>query len=270
MVRALSFTRFFVVSPFLLSQSLNFPFRYSVRCQMSKPNSPSLISPTTEGIEYAAKLLQNGQLVSFPTETVYGLGANALDEQAVKSIFIAKSRPLTDPLIVHVPDVTKALEIIDVSPEELNLFIGIGKKFWPGPLTMIVKAASCIPLCVTAGTGYVGIRIPSHPLALKLLHASNIPIAAPSANRFGHVSPTRAEHVLADLESSGVKVLDGEDENNSVCACEYGVESTVLKIDSAGKALRILRHGAVKHLSHERYSYLPLFCPICFTFKGFY
>ena len=215
-----------------------------------------MIEASDDGIRLASSLLIDGKLVAFPTETVYGLGAHALDEKAVISIFKAKGRPFTDPVIVHVLDLNTALPLIEVTEEENIIFQSLGSAFWPGPLTMIVKAGKMIPLKVTANTGFVGIRCPSHNIARQLLTKANIPIAAPSANRFGHVSPTKPEHVLADLGHQGVTVLKPVEINDdsSSCydnnnnECEYGIESTVIKIDAYNKSINILRQGAVtKH-----------------------
>jgi L-threonylcarbamoyladenylate synthase len=142
------------------------------------------------GIIQAAELLRNGKLVSFPTETVYGLGANALDDSAVRKVFEAKKRPSTDPLIVHISKISQIDELFDFG-SEVSIARDIGyilaKAFWPGPLTMICKAKAILPLSVTAGTGFVGLRMPNHTIAQRLIAMADIPIAAPSANRFGHV-----------------------------------------------------------------------------------
>lgn len=225
-----------------------------------------IIPPTSEGLEMARGLLAQGGLVAFPTETVYGLGANALNEQAVLSIFAAKGRPLTDPLIVHVTDQAAARTLLELSSVEEAVFSCLSRAFWPGPLTIIAKADKTIPSAITANTGFVGMRVPAHPLAMSLLQAVQLPIAAPSANRFGHVSPTRASHVLADLGEKGVHVLHGElasklggqgtgeseergagsdEEAVTTSSCEHGIESTVAKIDGAAKRIVIFRQGAV-------------------------
>ncbi|CAM9163862.1 unnamed protein product, partial [Hapterophycus canaliculatus] len=189
--------------------------------------------------------LRAGELVAFPTETVYGLGANALSEEAVLKIFQAKKRPLTDPLIVHVPDTASALAVVDFEGEggggakARRLLDLLGEKLWPGPLTLIVKAADVVPACVTAGTGFVGVRCPAHPITRQLLSLAGVPVAAPSANRFGHVSPTQAVHVLEDLGGSDILILDGDASG----ACGVGIESTVAKIDAASDRILILRMG---------------------------
>lgn len=217
-----------------------------------------LIRPDHAGLLKAAELIKSGDLVAFPTETVYGLGANALNEQAVKSIFVAKGRPLTDPLIVHIAESEQAYELVELQESELPIFDTLVANFWPGPLTIIVKASSKIPLLVTADTGFVGVRCPKHPLAVALIAASGLPIAAPSANRFGHVSPTTALHVLADLGEKGVHVLNGEYkeiDNTTQGAfdnCEFGIESSVVKIDAANEQLIIFRQGAVSQLQLEQ------------------
>lgn len=158
--------------------------------------------------------LKAGKLVAFPTETVhffpsssslplkqickvYGLGANALDVCALSSIFTAKGRPKSDPLIVHVNSVDKAVELVDLDEKSLAVYRFLGGTFWPGPLTIVAKAAPVIPDLVTSGTGFVGVRCPNNPIARSLIDLSSLPIAAPSANKFCHVSPTKAEHVCA-------------------------------------------------------------------------
>jgi len=204
-----------------------------------------LIGPDQSGLEKCAKLLSEGGLVAFPTETVYGLGANALNEAAVHSIFTAKGRPLTDPLIVHVVDQAAAQALLEIKGDEITAFQALGGAFWPGPLTLIAKASNAIPSAVTADTGFVGVRVPAHPLAMALLQASKLPIAAPSANRFGHVSPTRANHVLFDLAEKGVHVLDGDGDLYAPFTCQHGIESTVAKINGHMQQVQIFRQGAV-------------------------
>ncbi|CAM9334401.1 unnamed protein product [Ectocarpus sp. 4 AP-2014] len=195
----------------------------------------------------AGARLRSGKLVAFPTETVYGLGANALSEDAVLKIFQAKQRPLTDPLIVHVPDTAGALAVVDFEVEgsggqkARRLLDLLGEKLWPGPLTLIAKADKKVPLCITAGTGFVGVRCPAHPVTRQLLSIAGVPVAAPSANRFGHVSPTQAVHVMEDLGGSDILVLDGDTSG----ACGVGIESTVAKIDAANDRILILRMGGV-------------------------
>lgn len=216
-------------------------------------NDGFLIETTVDGLEYAASLLHQGKLVAFPTETVYGLGANALDDAAVRSIFVAKGRPLTDPLIVHIVDIASALVLLEMGSisdgsksEERLVFEILGKTFWPGPLTIIAKASSIVPPAVTASTGFVGVRIPNHPIAMKLLQVVKLPIAAPSANRFGHVSPTKATHVVRDLGDKGIHVINGDTiAETEESSCKHGIESTVIKIDYPLREIHIYRQGAI-------------------------
>lgn len=193
-------------------------------------------------VECGARLRQ-GNLVAFPTETVYGLGCHALDPVAVQKVFDAKERPLTDPLIVHVADTKDALELWhDKGP----LLEALCQEFWPGPLTLVSKAAPAVPDIIMANTGYVACRYPLHPLAQRLIREAKVPIAAPSANKFGHVSPTRADHVLDDLGKEDVWVLeDNIDNDNNKPSCQVGVESTVAKLDDNTQTLTVLRQGAI-------------------------
>jgi L-threonylcarbamoyladenylate synthase len=184
----------------------------------------------------AAAALRDGEPVAFPTETVYGLGADALDARAVARVFEAKERPRFDPLIVHVAD---AAEIgryaIDEDAADPRVAI-LAARFWPGPLTLVVRKRDAIPGIVTAGLPTVALRVPAHPVALALIRAAGVPIAAPSANRFGRVSPTRAEHVVRQLGGRIRLVLDGG-------PCSVGIESTVLLL--AGVEAALLRPGGL-------------------------
>ena len=185
-----------------------------------------------EQLVEAARLIRAGRLVAFPTETVYGLGANALDAEAVRRIFEAKGRPPASPLIVHVDTVEMARNLVTVWPEAAE---NLAARFWPGPLTLVLPKAPAVPDIVTAGLATVGLRMPSHPVALELIRLAQTPIAAPSANRFTGLSPTMAEHVRASLGSSVDMVLDGG-------PTEVGIESTVLSL--AGKPT-LLRPGMI-------------------------
>jgi L-threonylcarbamoyladenylate synthase len=156
----------------------------------------SVVPATPENIDRAAVLIRAGQLVAFPTETVYGLGANALDEAAVERIFAAKGRPAKNPLIVHVASVAEVAPLAAEWPEVAQKIAGA---FWPGPLTLVVRKSAVVPDNVTAGGTTVAIRCPAHPIARALLKAAGVPIAAPSANRSGELSPTTAEHVQQSL-----------------------------------------------------------------------
>ncbi|RNF20657.1 putative translation factor (SUA5) [Trypanosoma conorhini] len=199
-------------------------------------------------LEKAVDALTRGNLVAFPTETVYGLGGNALNEEAVKKIFAAKGRPLTDPLICHVSDVEKAVAMWDVraDPAAVKLARALGTALWPGPLTIVLKADPSLPHSVTGGSGFVGARIPRHPVALKLLQLVDFPLAGPSANTFGHVSPTTAAHVLEDLgpKDPSLLVIDGGQ-------CDIGIESTVVKVNSV-ENVEILRRGGVSLTDVQR------------------
>jgi L-threonylcarbamoyladenylate synthase len=180
-------------------------------------------------IEHAAALIREGKLVAFPTETVYGLGANALDAEAVARIFQAKRRPRSSPLIVHVASIEQAREL---ALEWSAAAEALARRFWPGPLTLVVPKQPSIPDIVTAGLATVGLRMPAHPLALELIRAAGVPVAAPSANRFTELSPTAAGHVPFDLADY---VVDGG-------PARVGIESTVLSL--AGPA-ELLRPGVI-------------------------
>jgi L-threonylcarbamoyladenylate synthase len=190
-----------------------------------------------ETLERAARILRGGGLVALPTETVYGLGANALDRAAVERIFAAKQRPAWDPVIVHIagPDSGYAMldELVAGIPEPARKLIAA---FWPGPLTLLLPRNSAVPDAVTAGRSLVGVRMPAHPVALELIRRAGVPVAAPSANIFGHISPTTADHVLEDLDGRIDAVLDAG-------PTSHGVESTVL--DPCQCPMVIYRPGAV-------------------------
>jgi L-threonylcarbamoyladenylate synthase len=186
------------------------------------------------GMARAVALLQAGGTVAFPTETVYGLGANALDPAAVAKIFAAKQRPAWDPLIVHVWGREMLEQVVALSPALRENAEALMLEFWPGPLTLLLPRASGVPDAVTAGRALVGVRTPAHAVARELIQRAGVPVAAPSANRFGGPSPTTAEHVLADLDGRIDAVLDGGPAN-------VGVESTVLDLG----ARAIYRPGAV-------------------------
>jgi len=184
-------------------------------------------------IEFAAQLLQAGEVVAFPTETVYGLGGNAYSEAAIKKIFTAKGRPQDNPLIVHIANIRDLEQVAIDIPKIAYLLLD---KFAPGPLTLVLKKHSNIPYQVTAGGESVAVRIPAHEMALELIRQANIPICAPSANTSSRVSPTLASHVYEDLQGKIPLILDGG-------SCDIGVESTVLDLTRAQPA--ILRPGAV-------------------------
>jgi L-threonylcarbamoyladenylate synthase len=212
------------------------------------------LDSASDAIEIAAGVIRAGGTVAFPTETVYGLGANATDAAAVAKIYIAKQRALNDPLIVHcapgpgemqnAPAALQRAEIIGaLAPEQQQRALALTRAFWPGPLTLVLPRGARIPANVSAGLDTVAVRMPNHPVALALIRLSGVPIAAPSANRFGHVSPTSAQHVLDDLDGRIDVVLDGG-------PTHIGVESTVLDLTSQTPA--ILRPGGLAREEIER------------------
>jgi len=189
--------------------------------------------PDPEKITEAGRVIRDGGLVAFPTETVYGLGANALDSSAVARIFEAKERPKNDPIIVHIAELSTLKEITTDLPDEAYM---LARQFWPGPLTLVVQRNNHIPDEITAGLDSVAVRMPAHTVALQLIKAAGVPIGAPSANRFSTPSSTTAQHVLADLEDRVDIILDAG-------PTSIGVESTVLSL-LEGKPT-ILRPGGV-------------------------
>ena len=193
-----------------------------------------LLQNTKQDLELAAQLIRNGELVAFPTETVYGLGADARKEDSVRAIFTAKGRPADNPLIVHISDISMLDGIVKEIPP---LAITLAEHFWPGPLTMVLPKQDCIPDVTSGGLATVGVRMPSHPVARELIRISGCPIAAPSANRSGLPSPTTAKHVMDDMNGRISAVLDGGQ-------CEVGVESTVICFDDA-ETVHILRPGLI-------------------------
>jgi L-threonylcarbamoyladenylate synthase len=197
-------------------------------------NSDALSEPSSQSaLDQAAAILRRGGTVAFPTETVYGLGANALNADAVAAIFTAKQRPTWDPLIVHICDQAMLQALVTEIPGTARRLM---QAFWPGPLTLLLPRSSVIPDAITAGRPLVGVRIPRHPVALELIRRAGVPVAAPSANRFGHTSPTTAQHVLDDLDGRIDAVLDAG-------PAAFGLESTVL--DPTAAPMVIYRPGAI-------------------------
>jgi L-threonylcarbamoyladenylate synthase len=192
-------------------------------------------------IDAAAEALRAGQLVAFPTETVYGLGADATNDAAVARVYAAKGRPSFNPLIVHVPDPQAAFALGQFSAEAQRLALA----FWPGPLSLVVpRRADCpVSLLASAGLSSIAIRVPSHPMALELLKAAGRPVVAPSANPSGKISPTTAEHVRRHLKDKVAIVLDGG-------RCKVGVESTVVSLLEGGP--KLLRHGGIPRSEIEK------------------
>jgi L-threonylcarbamoyladenylate synthase len=189
--------------------------------------------PDPAAVARAAAMLRAGKLVAFPTETVYGLGANALDAAAVAGIFAAKGRPSNNPLIVHVADAGDAGQVVASWPERAAR---LAERFWPGPLTLVLPRRPELPDAVTAGGPTVAVRVPAHPVARAVIRSAGVPVAAPSANRSGYISPTRAEHVLRGLDGRIDLVLDAG-------SVPGGIESTVLDLTSDPP--RLLRPGLV-------------------------
>ncbi len=191
------------------------------------------------GISQAAELIRNGELVAFPTETVYGLGANALDAAAIEKIYAAKGRPATSPLIVHVSSVEMARGLVREWPERAEK---LAAKFWPGPLTLVLPKQPHVPDRLTAGLDTVGVRMPANSIALALIQEAGVPIAAPSANPFTELSPTTAQHVRDGLGDRVAMLLDGG-------RTTVGIESTVLSL--AGSRAVLLRPGMVTRAEIE-------------------
>ena len=192
-----------------------------------------ILEPTKENITAAGKLLASGGIVAFPTETVYGLGADAFNEEAVKSVYAAKGRPSDNPMIVHI---ARASDIGQLTPKLSGDIVTLIENFWPGPLTLVVKKKQGLPDATTGGLDTVGIRLPDTVIARKLIEAAGCPIAAPSANISGRPSPTKAQHVIDDLFGKIDAIIKGED-------CRVGIESTVL--DVTGDVPVILRPGII-------------------------
>ena len=202
------------------------------------------LGTSAEDIDKAAAILKNGGLAAFPTETVYGLGADAFNTRALAKVFEVKGRPHFDPLIIHIADIDSLKQIASLDRfdlrlrEQLDLLV---KSFWPGPLTLVLPKQANVPDLATAGLPTVAVRFPSHPIAQQLIAQSTGAVAAPSANPFGRLSPSRAEHVIETLGDSIDCVIDGG-------PCTVGVESTVLELDPAP---RILRHGGISRENLE-------------------
>lgn len=192
-----------------------------------------ILEANTENIKQAAKAIKLGEIVAFPTETVYGLGADGLNPTAVAKIFEAKNRPSFNPLILHIASAEQFYELVNIENEKVEKLI---TAFWPGPLTLVLPKKKIVPDIVTAGNPTVAVRMPKHPVALELIKASLTPIAAPSANTFGFLSPTTAEHVEKQLDDKVNIILDGGMSN-------VGVESTIIEI--TGDKIYLLRPGGI-------------------------
>lgn len=195
-------------------------------------------------IDIAASLLKKGEAVAIPTETVYGLAANALNTEAVAKIFKIKQRPTFDPLIIHLPSFDRVIDYVQEVPP---IFYQIAKDFCPGPVTFLMKKKDIVPDLVTSGSPFVAIRIPSHPLTLALLNKIDFPLAAPSANPFGYISPTAAQHVADQLGHKIYYILDGG-------SCDIGLESTIIGVNDAG-VLEIYRKGGLSIDKFKKYTH---------------
>ena len=205
-----------------------------------------IYSPTPANLRRLVAALRRGELLAFPTETVYGLAAHALDARACRAIFQAKGRPTNDPLIVHVLDLAHAEGLAEFNDAARKL----ARRFWPGPLTLVLPKKPCVPGIVTAGRNTVAIRSPAHPLARRLLRLSGLPLAAPSANTFGYISPTTAAHVFDGLGGKIPHILDGG-------SCRVGVESTILDLTNPARP-KILRPGAITTEMLEKFLGRPV------------
>lgn len=196
--------------------------------------TPRILQPTEANLRRLAAVLRRGGIVGVPSETVYGLAANALDASACAKIFEAKGRPSTDPLIVHLASVRDLPKVAQVNEAARRL----AARAWPGPLTLVLPKRDCVPALVTAGKATVAVRVPAHPVFRQLIRLAGVPLAAPSANPFGYISPTRPAHVRDGLSGTGLRaVLDGGD-------CEVGVESTIVDL-TRPEAPRLLRPGGL-------------------------
>ncbi len=207
---------------------------------MTARSTARIYRGTPANLARLARRLRAGELVAVPTETVYGLAAHALDARACRKIFTAKRRPANDPLIGHIHSLAQLREVAEVNDAALRL----AKKFWPGPLTIVLPKKPLVPAVVSAGLPSVAVRMPSHPLFRRLLKLCGVPLAAPSANPFGYVSPTTAEHVRAGLGNRIRHILDGG-------PCTIGLESTIVDLRDPQKP-RLLRPGAVTRVELER------------------
>jgi L-threonylcarbamoyladenylate synthase len=192
-----------------------------------------VITEVGSNLEKAIELLEKGEIVAIPTETVYGLAANGTNEHAIQKIFDAKERPISNPLILHFPNYESILPYVVHFPEDLRK---LAMTFWPGPLTVLLKKSELVPNLITANQDLVAVRIPSHPITLKLLSHLKFPLAAPSANLYGKISPTKSEHVFNQLKSKIPYILEGGE-------CTKGLESTIVGIDH--EKVTVYRLGSI-------------------------
>lgn len=214
-----------------------------------RPPRARTYTGTPRNLATLARILRSGGLVAAPTETVYGLAANALDADACEHIFFAKARPQTDPLIVHIEAIADLAKLAVVNPAALVL----AKIFWPGPLTLVLLKTALVPAIVSAGLPSVAVRMPAHPLFRRLLRLAGVPLAAPSANPFGYVSPTTAQHVRDGLGDKISHILDGG-------PCSVGLESTIVDLRQPARP-RVLRPGAITRAQLEQALGVPVLAP---------
>lgn len=214
-----------------------------------RPPRARTYTGTPRNLATLARILRSGGLVAAPTETVYGLAANALDADACEHIFLAKARPQTDPLIVHIEAIADLAKLAVVNPAALVL----AKIFWPGPLTLVLPKTALVPAIVSAGLPSVAVRMPAHPLFRRLLRLAGVPLAAPSANPFGYVSPTTAQHVRDGLGDKISHILDGG-------PCSVGLESTIVDLRQPARP-RVLRPGAITRAQLEQALGVPVLAP---------
>lgn len=198
----------------------------------------NIVSNTEDNLKILSNKILNGELVIFPTETVYGIGGNALDENAINKIYKIKKRPLNNPLIVHCLGYYDAKSLTNISNEDDNIFKNLTKEFWPGPLTIVLKASGIVAKNVTSNTDYIAIRAPKHNCIRSIIQYAQVPIAAPSANLSGKVSSTCIEHVKKYFEPYSINIINDND-----YICEIGIESTVIKLENS--VLTILREGSI-------------------------
>ena len=194
----------------------------------------------TDNIEKCSNHIKLGGLVSFPTETVYGIGANIYDLDALISIFKIKQRPTNNPLIVHIHSFEQIRKLVNISDNDIKIVKLITDKFWPGPLTILLPKSDLVNNIISANTSYVGIRMPASDLSLELLRKCNLPIAAPSANKYCHVSPTHYSHVYQEFRNEPIKILKEKDSKLNI-----GIESTIIKINFSEKKIIFLRPGFI-------------------------
>lgn len=194
----------------------------------------------TDNLDDCAKHISNGGLVSFPTETVYGLGASIYNKEAIQKIFDYKERPKSNPLIVHIYEFNQIYKLVNLPEEKINIIKQITDQLWPGPLTLVLPKSKMVDDIVTSGSEYIGIRLPDNDIAINFLKKCNVPIAAPSANKYCHVSPTHHDHVMNDFKNLPIKII-----KNNKDTLNIGIESSIIKIDFEENVITYLRPGFI-------------------------